>query len=74
MTNEEIRITARRLLASRTSLVSCVPFFSRLLLRLKIGVADCETAYTDMENVVFDPAFASSFFFTRCFTACLTIA
>lgn len=59
MTNEEIRITARRLLASRTSLVSCVPFFSRLLLRLKIGVADCETAYTDMENVVFDPAFAS---------------
>lgn len=58
MTNEEIRITARRLLVSRTSLVSSVPFFSRLLLKLKIGVADCETAYTDMENVVFDPAFA----------------
>ena len=58
MTNEEVRILAKRLLFARTTLVNNVPFFSRLLLRLKIGIAECNTAYTDMENVVFDPQFA----------------
>ncbi len=57
MNNEEVRMTAKRLLDARTVLVNNVPFFSRLLLHLKMGVAECETAYTDMENVVFDPEF-----------------
>ena len=59
MTEEKIRVTAGRLLKSRTILINTLPFFSRLLMRLKIGVADCETAYTDMENVIFNPEFAS---------------
>ena len=58
MTNEDIKAIAKQLLLSRTSLVSSVPFFSRLILHLNIGVADCGTAYTDMENIVFDPDFA----------------
>lgn len=59
MTNENMKKLAGRLLESRTALVNSLPFFSRLLMHLKIGVSDCKTAYTDMENVVFDPDFAA---------------
>ena len=57
MNNEVIKKILKRLLNARTALINNVPFFSRLLLHLNIGLDDCETAYTDMENVVFDPDF-----------------
>lgn len=34
------------------------PFFGRLLLRLRFGLADCGTAFTDMRRIVFDKVFA----------------
>lgn len=48
----------RRVTVARTALVNEYPFFGRLLLRLRFGFADCGTAYTDMERIVFDPKFA----------------
>ena len=51
--------TLRRLCDARLSLLVRYPFFGRLLLRLKLGVAKCGTACTDMKDVAFDPDFAS---------------
>ncbi|MCD8049224.1 MAG: VWA-like domain-containing protein [Clostridia bacterium] len=59
MDQAQIRQTAGRLIALRAELLSRYPFFGRLLLRLSFGFAECETAYTDMSRIVFDPAFAS---------------
>ncbi len=53
-----VRTQAQRLMAIRTDLLRRYPFFGRLLLRLPFGFSDCETAYTDMEKVVFDPEFS----------------
>lgn len=51
--------TAGRLIAIRTELLEQYPFFGRLLMHLPFGFAECETAYTDMRRIVFDPAFAA---------------
>ena len=56
----DIRALARRLIAVRAGLLGRYPFFGRLLLRLRLGFADCGTAYTDMERIVFDPAFGTA--------------
>lgn len=55
--NERERSTARRLIQIRAELVRDMPFYGRLLLHLKLGLSDCETAYTDGTRLVFDPAF-----------------
>jgi len=55
----QIRQTASRLIKLREELLETYPFFGRLLLRLPFGFAECGTAYTDMQRIVFDPAFAS---------------
>lgn len=48
----------QRLFKARANLLEKHPFFGRLLLGLNFGLAECGTAYTDMRNIVFDPAFA----------------
>lgn len=48
---------AKRLEEGRKYLIKTHPFFGRLLVHLRFGFADCGTAYTDMESIVFDPAF-----------------
>ncbi len=55
----QIKQTAERLINLRAELLSKYPFFGRLLMRLPFGFAECETAYTDMSRIVFDPTFAS---------------
>lgn len=47
-----------KLSQTRVKILSEYPFFGRLLLKLKFGLSDCETAFTDMRRIVFDPAFA----------------
>lgn len=56
----QIKQTAGRLINLRAEILVKYPFFGRLLMRLPFGFAECETAYTDMSRIVFDPAFASS--------------
>ncbi len=46
-----------RLIKIRTRLLGEYPFFGRLLLHLQFGFAECETAFTDMKRIVFDPTF-----------------
>ncbi len=53
-----VREISRRLSESRSCLLARYPFFGHLLLRMPFGLADCETAYTDMQRIVFDPDFA----------------
>lgn len=55
----QIRQTASRLVKLREELLEQYPFFGRLLLRLPFGFAECGTAYTDMQRIVFDPSFAA---------------
>ena len=50
---------AKRLIKARAELIERFPFFGRLLLRLNFGLAKCGTAYTDMQNIVFDPDYAN---------------
>lgn len=57
LTREQQQI-ARVLVDTCTQIVSDFPFFGRLLLRMSIGMADCQTAYTDQKRIVFDPKFA----------------
>ena len=49
----------KRLMAIRSRLIFYYPFFGSLLMRLKLSLADCKTAATDMERVIFDPEFLS---------------
>lgn len=58
MDKDALRITAQRLCNARSQILKNQPFFGRLLMHLKLGFSDCETAYTDMRQVVFDPQFA----------------
>ncbi len=52
-----LRELGAHLVQTRASLVYQQPFFARLLMHLPFGFAPCETAYTDMQKIVFDPAF-----------------
>ena len=59
MEQNSMRIVAQRLITIRSDILESHPFFGRLLLRLPFGFAECETAYTDMKKIVFDPQFAT---------------
>ncbi len=56
----DLKVLAARLVNLRAETLVKYPFFGRLLLRLPFGFSDCETAYTDMSRIVFDPKFAES--------------
>lgn len=55
---DEIRALSVRISGARADLLNITPFFGRLILRLPVGYAECGTAFTDMQRIVFDPAFA----------------
>ena len=52
------RSISKRLMESKMAILRDYPFFGTLLLRLRMGFAECKTAFTDMRRIVFDPAFA----------------
>ena len=52
------RILSRRLMEGKMTILRDYPFFGSLLLRLRMGFAECKTAFTDMRRIVFDPSFA----------------
>ena len=58
ITQEDKRKLAGRLSLARNRLLNEYPFYGRLLMRLTFALAECGTAYTDMQQIVFDPAFA----------------
>ena len=47
----------KRLTDARTGILIKYPFFGLLLMRVKFAVADCGTAFTNMEHIVVDPKF-----------------
>ncbi len=53
------RMIFKRLIAIRSKLIFYYPFFGSLLMRLKLSLADCGTAATDMERIIFDPRFVA---------------
>lgn len=53
------KLIAARLSEARILLLKDYPFFGRLLMNLRFGLADCGTAFTDMTRIVFDPDFAA---------------
>ena len=53
------RIVFKRMMESRMGILRDYPFFGSLLLHLRMGLAPCSTAFTDMRRVVFDPEFAT---------------
>lgn len=59
MDNQSLPSTARRIINIRTDILNHYPFFGRLLMHLGIGFAECGTACTDAEKIIFDPLFAS---------------
>ncbi len=47
----------KRLTETRAQVIGRYPFFGSLLIHLRFGLGECQTAFTDMERIVFDPAF-----------------
>ena len=54
-----LRRTALKITEIRSKVIEENTFFGRLLMRLPIIFSDCETAYTDMEKIVFGMEFSS---------------
>lgn len=52
------RAISKKLSSARVSVLQEYPFFGRLLLKLRFGLAECGTAFTDMRRIVFDTQFA----------------
>lgn len=52
------RAISKRIVEARVSVLQDYPFFGRLLLKLRFGLTQCKTAFTDMRRIVFDPEFA----------------
>lgn len=52
------RAISKKISNARVTILQEYPFFGRLLLKLRFGLAECGTAFTDMRRIVFDPAFA----------------
>lgn len=49
---------SKKLSSARVGVLQEHPFFGRLLLKLRFGLAECGTAFTDMRRIVFDTQFA----------------
>ena len=56
--NDSIRLLHGRLIKTRTRMINDYPFFGTMLMKLKLGIAPCGTAFTDAVRIVFDPVFA----------------
>lgn len=56
---EEKKKVMSRIIQARTKLLTTAPFFGNLLMHLKISLANCETACTDMKRIIFDPKFVN---------------
>lgn len=56
MTKQEI---SNILTVVRAKLLLREPFYGRLLMNLKFGIASCKTACTDMRRILWDPEFIS---------------
>ena len=52
------RSVSKRLMENKMGILRDYPFFGSLLLHLRMGFADCKTAFTDMRRIVFDLSFA----------------
>ncbi len=57
LSEEKKRELMRRFAKIRESLLRESPFYGSLVMKLKFGLASCQTAYTDMRYIVFDPVF-----------------
>lgn len=51
------RELVNKLTTARASLLLKAPFYGTLLMHLKFGLAECETACTDMKRILWDPLF-----------------
>lgn len=51
------RELVNKLTTARASLLLKAPFYGTLLMHLKFGLAECETACTDMKRILWDPIF-----------------
>lgn len=51
------RELVNKLTTARASLLLKAPFYGTLLMHLKFGLAECETACTDMKRILWDPNF-----------------
>ena len=56
--DNSIRLLHGRLIRVRTRIINEYHFFGTMLMRLKMGIAPCGTAFTDAARIVFDPTFA----------------
>ncbi len=58
---EDKELTRRKVLQkisdARTELVMLYPFYGSILMNLRVALADCGTAATDMRRIIFDPQF-----------------
>ena len=52
------RAISQKISNARVSVLQEHPFFGRLLLKLRYGLAECGTAFTDMQRIIFDKDFA----------------
>ena len=43
--------------AARSEIVMLYPFYGSILMNLRVALADCGTAATDMRRLIFDPQF-----------------
>lgn len=57
MDKKEKRQLAERFTKTRMKILKDAPFYGELLLKLRFGLASCQTACTDMERILFDPRF-----------------
>lgn len=57
MDNTKLRALAARLIDTRSNIIQKQPFFGRILMNTPFAFEKCETAYTDMRKIVFDPSF-----------------
>ncbi len=48
---------AVRLKEAKVRILAKLPFYGSLIMRMQVGLAKCNTAYTDMQKIVFDPEF-----------------
>ena len=58
---EDKELTRKKVLQkisdARTELVMLYPFYGSILMNLRVALADCGTAATDMRRIIFDPQF-----------------
>lgn len=59
------RAISNKITDAKVNILKEFPFFGRLLLRLRFGLAPCQTAFTDMRRIVFDKDFAQRLSLTQ---------